>query len=83
MLNRVPRLSQIWDKKKSVILKDVFWEEFSVMSPAERHMALFFASLWIGSNDNEYFFDLVDAIACVDLPERKIIVDWVSDPFWP
>lgn len=52
------------------------------MSQSEVHLAKFFSAIWF--NDNQrYGFDLVDAVACMDINERQIILDWVADPFWP
>ena len=82
MLNQVPRIKSLWDEQKRELKIDGFEDEVWFMSPGEQAMAKFFASLWFHNND-KYGFDLVDAIAFIDPPERKLIMDWIEDPFWP
>ena len=82
MLKQVPRIKHLWSEEKKEIILDVFEKELSVMSPGEVYMAKFFASVWFGDN-RRYGFDLVDAVASIDMPERKLIIDWIANPFWP
>lgn len=82
MLARVPRIKNLWDEHKKEIKINDFEAALGVMSPGEIAMAEFFASLWF-HNNTKYGFDFVDAIALIDLPERKLIMDWIEDPFWP
>ena len=82
MLNRVPRIKSLWDEQKKIIKIKEFEAALGVMSPGEIAIAEFFASLWF-NNNNKYGFDLVDAVALIDPPERKIIMNWIEDPFWP
>ena len=59
-----------------------FEDALGVMSSGERHMAKFFAAVWF--NDNQkYGFDLVDAVASLDVAPRKLIIEWIAKPFWP
>lgn len=44
-------------------------------------MLRFFLGVW--RNDNEYGFDLFDAIRTLDQDHLKMITDWIADPFWP
>ena len=81
MLDRVPRISNLWDKKSGLEIER-FESQLCVMSSGEVHIAKFFASIWF-NNNNRYGFDLVDAVASLDIPERKIITEWMCDPFWP
>lgn len=82
LLDRCPRIKHLWDRENAEIKIDLFESELGVMSPSEAHLAKFFSAIWFGDNQR-YGFDLVDAIACMDTQERKIILDWVADPFWP
>ena len=82
MLNRVPRIKSLWDEQKKELKIEEFESQLCVMSSGEIAMAKFFASLWF-HNNNKYGFDLVDAIALIDLSERKLIIDWIENPFWP
>ncbi|MDH5327637.1 MAG: WGR domain-containing protein [Gammaproteobacteria bacterium] len=82
MLERVPRISHLWDIEKKALKVELFEAELGVMSSGEVHLAKFFASLWF-HNNQRYGFDLVDAISALDGPERELIREWISDPFWP
>jgi hypothetical protein len=82
LLERCPRIRHLWDKERAEIKVDLFERELGVMSIGEAHLARFMASVWYGDNQR-YGFDLSDAIACLDSKERQIIMDWITDPFWP
>jgi hypothetical protein len=82
LLERCPRIVHLWDKERSEMNVDLFEEELTVMSKGEVHLALFMASVWFG-NANRYYFDLADAVSAMDSKERRIIIDWIADPFWP
>jgi len=82
MLGRVPRVKNLWDEQKRELNIDSFESALGVMSTGEVHIAKFFASLWFHNNE-KYGFDLVDAIASLDIPERNLIIEWMENPFWP
>ena len=82
MLDRVPRIKHLWDKDKRELNIELFERELGVMSHGEVHMAKFFAALWL-HNNTRYGFDLIDAVSSIDAAERKLIIEWISDPFWP
>lgn len=82
LLEQVPRIKHLWDKHSRSLNIELFERELGVMSSGEVCMAKFFASVWFGNNER-YGFDFVDAVAWIDTPERKLIVEWVRDPFWP
>lgn len=82
MLDRVPRITHLWDKETQCIDLPSFESELYVLSSGETQIAKFFASVWFG--DNERFgFDLADAMASIDDAEKQIIIDWMNNPFWP
>lgn len=82
MLDRVPRIKHLWNKHNGKIDQKAFEAELSVMSSGEVQIAKFLASLWFHDN-TRYGFDLVDAVASIDENEKKLIIDWMSNPFWP
>lgn len=82
MLKQVPRISRLWDEDKRELNTELFEREIGVMSSGEVVMAQFFASIWFHDN-RRYGFDVVDAVASIDVPERKLIIEWMCNPFWP
>lgn len=82
MLDQVLRIDHLWDREKHELKVNLFEKELGIMSTGEVHLAKFFASLWF-NNNKRYGFDLVDAVATLDSTERKLIIDWVANPFWP
>lgn len=82
LLHKVPRIAHLWDQKTGSMNVEAFEAELGVMSSGEVQIAKFFAALWF-NNNKRYGFDLIEAIARFDTPEIKIIIEWISDPFWP
>jgi hypothetical protein len=82
MLNKVPRLVDLWDKEKEEMNIPLFEKELNVMSSGEVQMAKFFAAVWLGDN-TKYGFDLVDAVGRIDPRETNLIMNWMRAPFWP
>jgi len=82
LLERVPRSAALWDKDSNSLNIEAFEQALGVMSQGEVQMAKFFASVWFNTND-QYGFDVVDAVAHVDVEDRKLIAEWISAPFWP
>ncbi len=82
MLDKAPRLVNLWDREKRELKLDLFEGALGVMSRSEVHLAKFFAAVWFGNN-KRFGFDVVDAASSLDAPERDIIINWMKDPFWP
>ena len=83
LLNQVPRIQHLWDPKgNGSLIPDIFEKELGVMSSGESEMAKFFAAVWFHDN-SRYGFDVVDAMARVDIEHRELIANWIIDPFWP
>lgn len=81
MLNQIPRIQKIWNKNTKKMDVPLFEKELKLMSSGECHMARFMAGVWLGRNT--YEFDLIEAIAILDLPCKRIISDWIAEPFFP
>lgn len=82
MLDRVPRVSGLWDRETNSLRVEEFEEALGVMSKGEAAMARFFASVWFNNNER-YGFDLADVAATLDPEWRQVIIDWLRKPFWP
>lgn len=82
LLEKAPRIRNLWDKKTRSLNVNSFEEQLGVMSSGEVAVAKFFASVWFNDN-KKYGFDLVDVVSRIDVPERKLIIEWMCNPFWP
>lgn len=79
MLDTCPRLANLWDRENRSMDIERFEKKLKLMSSGERHLAKFFAGVWLG--ENKYDFDLLEAVHV--LSDRKIISDWIKNPFFP
>jgi hypothetical protein len=82
LLDRVPRITHLWDRDERELNMALFDRSLDVMSPSECHLARFFVAVWFGDS-RRYGFDFVDAVSRLDANGRQILMDWLSDPFWP
>ena len=82
MIEQIPSIAQLFDKEKSALKVSEFESALLVMSSGEVHMAKFFVSVWF-NNSSRYGFDLIDAVYVIDGAWRKIIINWIADPFYP
>ncbi|CAI2537017.1 hypothetical protein [Serratia ficaria] len=80
MLAPYPRLSTYWDFDKTEVNEQQLRNAISVMSSGEQHMARFFLGLWTGDPAG---FELTEAVAVLEAKDRKLLVDWICNPFWP
>ncbi len=51
-----------------------------LMSHGECVLAKFFLFVW---TQNNHAFDIVEAASVLDQPDRQVIIDWLTNPFWP
>lgn len=81
MLNYVPeKVAKLWDPKRG--LDTVAMEEgLAVWSSGEVYMTKFLVSIWVW--DNRYEFDIFSFWNGLDGQYRKVIMDWLADPFYP
>jgi len=82
LVDQVPRVASLWDRDDNSFKSELYEKEQGVMSPGELAMAQFFISIWFNHNER-YGFDLSDAISYIDPPEKKLIINWIENPFWP
>ncbi|MBT7209429.1 MAG: hypothetical protein HN868_18920 [Gammaproteobacteria bacterium] len=82
LLEQVPRCTELWDKDANSLNIIAFEQALGVMSHGEVQMTKFFAAVWFNNNE-QYGFDVVDAVARIDAEDRKLIAGWIVDPFWP
>ena len=54
------------------------------MSSGERHLAQFYASIWLKHDVPEVLrFDIVRAVQVLDTTAMNEVADWVRAPWWP
>ncbi|PVZ84182.1 hypothetical protein C9426_24050 [Serratia sp. S1B] len=80
MLKDYPRLVGYWDFTKGVCDEVELRNALSVMSSGEQHLARFFLGVWTGQDEG---FDMVAAASVLANLERRMLMDWLDDPFWP
>lgn len=79
LLNKYPRIAGLWARENRSLDVKRFEKELKLMGSEEAHLARFFAGVWLG--ENRYDFDLIEAVHF--LSDRKIISDWIENPFFP
>ena len=54
----------------------------SIASHSECIMLRFYLGVWLNSNDN-FKFDILEAVEVLEQQDMNVIIEWHSDPFWP
>ena len=82
MLKPFHKLRHHWSPFDLSLDLDSFEQDLKLMSSGEKHLAKFFASIWL--NDSERFpFDLIQAARTLDSRSMTVIINWLQDPFYP
>ena len=77
-------LGQYWDQVEHELDTKGLSRGLSTMSSGERHMARFFASVWLKYEVPDALrFDAVEAAQVLDARCLAIVGNWVRDPWWP
>jgi len=81
LLEQAPYLSNCFCSEDRTYDPEALSELLTRVSHGEKIMAQFFVGLWRNKNSME--FNLFDAANTLDTNNRKIIIDWFKEPFWP
>lgn len=81
LTEKMPYLLSLFDFEDRIYLDDKVEEYLSIGSSGETVLARFVLSVWRG--DNQYDFDVTEAVRTLDKAKMKIVTDWLSNPFWP
>ena len=81
VVSEIKLLAPYFDQEKGEILIDDFEQRIKTMSSSEKHLAYFFANVWF--NKEKYPLNIIDFTSTVDLEYRKIVSDWILEPYWP
>lgn len=80
LICQYPNVAALWDWEERVMRATSFDRVLPGLSHGEKILLRFFEMIW---NHDNRGFDLADAAGVLDLKERKMIADWLVDPFWP
>ena len=84
MLNNYQRISKFWSAETLTLDIKELQQELNQLSTGERHMAQFFASVWLNDSGLELFeFDLISAVRVLDESSIQIISKWLKESFFP
>ncbi|PHM37599.1 hypothetical protein Xmau_03816 [Xenorhabdus mauleonii] len=75
-----PSLHEFWDQDEKKCDEQGLLATLPSLNHGENIMARFLMAVWF-SDKRE--FDIREAAATLDLPRRRLIAEWLSDPFWP
>ena len=81
MQEKADFLLPYWDMSERLMHDEKLEEAMGFWSSGEIQLAKFFAGLWL--HKNRYDFDIFEAASSLDAANTSIIVEWLSDPFWP
>ncbi|MBD2813975.1 hypothetical protein ID850_04170 [Xenorhabdus sp. Flor] len=81
MINDYPRISMYWDWQIREINFYLWERDKNTLSLREKVLAQFFISVWTKSNKCD--FDFIEAGLFLNKKERKLIANWILEPFWP
>lgn len=80
MVESFPRLSGYWDFEAWQVDPERIKEDYEALSSGEQVLISFLMSVWFGRNRD---FDITRAAGILSNDNKKIIVQWFLDPFWP
>ncbi len=82
MLDNYQRISKFWNREKLSLDIPELKQELNQLSSGERHMANFFASVWLDESES-FPFDILDSLKTTDSKAQSVILKWLIDPFFP
>lgn len=78
MVEKYPNLAVYWDfENREVKVKNT---DNLPLSSGEKILMTFFLSVWFGRNVN---FDITRAAGVLSAENKRVIVEWFIEPFWP
>ncbi|EAT0220330.1 hypothetical protein NMW39_22210 [Escherichia coli] len=89
LVSNYPTLYGLWDWESREIRLEAFKRALSVLSSGEYIMAIFFARVWLGKDEENSYnilnasFDFIHAAKALDNKSLLLISNFFKDPFWP
>ncbi len=81
MLEKAPYLKPLWDFNERSFIPENVEAFLSSASHGEAIMARFFLGVW--QRENDFNFDLFEAVKTLDTENLEIIIDWLKAPVTP
>ena len=81
MLEKAPYIKHLWDLKERLFIPEKVEQYLATASHGDAIMARFFLGVW--RRENEFDFDLFEAVKVLDQGNLKIIMDWMEKPLCP
>lgn len=82
LLARAPLgVQNCFDLEERRLQREKLENYLGVASHGETILARFFAGVWRG--DDEWDFNLFDAVGILDDKGKRIVMDWIARPVWP
>lgn len=82
MLDNYQSICKFWNPRELSLDIPKLKQELNQLSTGERHMATFFASVWLGESSS-FPFDVLDALKIIDPKSRNVVLKWLKKPFFP
>lgn len=74
-------LHRYWDQENHEIRLKNFDAALGLMSSGEAIFARFMANVWFG--EDKYPFNITDAAGTLGQEHKKVIIEWLANPYWP
>lgn len=75
-----PIFARYWNEDRGELEYQLMKEGLKGLSHGEKIMGAFFLSVWCDDNEG---FDFLEAAGKLDLENKRIVMTWFTDPFWP
>lgn len=85
LLKHYPRLAEFWNREKrefDEVMASPAVLSGGVLSSGEKTILKALASIWLGSANSTFQLDITD-LAALPVSERRPLVAWIANPFWP
>jgi hypothetical protein len=79
--SKAPYLLPLFDFNERIYIDRAVERFLGGASHGQTIMARFVLGVWC--NEDRFDFDFTAAASVLDSEQRKIITDWMAEPFWP
>ena len=77
------KFGQYWNQERAEMDIQGLTSALGTLSSGERHLAQFYASVWLKHDVPEPLqFNLIEAAQVLDVPSMAKVIAWVRSPWW-